>query len=125
MLVYLGDRGGRRTVSRQRRREKNDEVERRWLCRGVEALARHAVRGRKEEHSLGMGTHVYVDSMKSSEYATLGDLTVKFSMSIVRRSFVSRGDLRLGMSAGRGVSDEASGIDRGGDEWIRDGFRPS
>ena len=79
----------------------------------------------REEHSLGMGTHVYVDSMKSSEYATLGDLTVKFSMSIERRSFVSRGDLRLGMSAGRGVSDEASGIDRGGDEWIRDGFRPS
>lgn len=47
VLVYLGDRGGRRTVSRQRRREKNYEVERRWLCRGVEALARHAVRGRK------------------------------------------------------------------------------
>ena len=63
----------------------------------------------REEHSLGMGTHVYVDSMKSSEYATLGDLTVKFSMSIVRRSFVSRGDLRLGMSAGRGSATRPRG----------------
>ena len=87
-------------------------------------LARHAVRARTGGTALGMGTHVYVDSMKSSEYATLGNLTVKFSMTTCdARSFPS--DLRLGMSAGRGVSDEASGIDRGGDEWIRDGFRPS